>query len=563
MGEILVNQVDAEQNVRNLDEIQNQSRELEAVFASFAGLLQQIKAAGDSQAVANLNQKINKAQDLFMAVTTGLTAAASQFKENTAGRRLALDELQDQALHVRMLPVATIFALYPRVVRDAASACGKSVKLKIAGEKTELDKRILEEIADPLMHIIRNCVDHGIEFACDRTAAGKPEQGLISLTAAQRGDRVEIVVEDDGAGLDPARIKAAAVRHELISGDDALSDEEAVELIFHPGLSTAAAVTAISGRGVGLDVVKNNIEKLEGTVTVDSVCGAGTRFVVSLPVTLAVIPGLVVGSGETKFVIPMAAVQELVAVAQSDVQSLGSQRGFMMRGSAVPLVDLTEFLGGNITGAVNGKVRAVVVGAERFRLGLQVEQLIGEQEIVIKPLGSYLPRLPLIAGATILGNGEVVLVLNVNELVREAKHGIRRRQVAPQRSPAAAGSRTRRSVLVVDDSLVVRELQRNILEAAGYEVEMAVDGNDALSHLSRRPVDCVVTDVEMPGMDGFRLTSAIRQTGEICDIPVVMVSSRGSEDDKLKGVEAGANAYVVKGSFDQQGLLDTIERLVA
>ena len=563
MGEILVNQLDAEHGVRDLSSIQSRLNELDSAMASLVGQVRLLREAGDTEKLEKLSQKLNKAQDLFAAVTNGLGSAISRLNENTAVRRLALDELQDQALHVRMLPLSTIFGLYPRVVRDAAKACGKKVQLKISGEKTELDKHILEELADPLMHIIRNCVDHGVEFANERVAAGKEEQGLVHLSAAQRGDRVEITVTDDGGGIDPARVKAAAVNKGLIGRSDDLTDAEAMEMIFWPGFSTAEAVTAISGRGVGLDVVKNNIEKLEGNVTVESSPGSGTRFVISLPVTLAVIPGFVVSCGGANFVIPMAAVRELVSVPEQEIQSLGNQRGFLMRGSAVPLVDLSEHLGGGATGAANGKVYVAVVGAESQLLGLQVENLIGEQEIVIKPLGSFLPRLPYIAGATILGDGEVVLVLNINQLVRGVRSSVASARTVGQKQDKRAASRGRKSVLVVEDSLVVRELQKNILEAAGFLVETAVDGNDSLAHLSQGPVDCVITDVEMPGMDGFHLTSAIRHTEEIKEIPVVIVSSRNSEEDKKKGVEAGANAYVVKGSFDQQGLLNTIERLVA
>lgn len=564
MGEILVNQVDTEDRVRELALIHSKTRELKSVFTALHDQIEQLSGATDQSKLDSIYRQMNKVEDVFVSAVDELGMAASKLKENTANRRLALDELQDQALHVRMLPLATIFSLYPRVVRDAASTSGKKAVLKISGENTELDKRILEQVADPIMHIIRNCVDHGIEIPTERIRAGKPEEGLVKLSAVQRGDRVEIEVEDDGAGINPEKIKATAVRKGLISADEELSPEDAIELIFRPGFSTAESVTAISGRGVGLDVVKNNIEKLEGSVTVESSPGYGTKFVVSLPVTLAVISGLLVECNQSKFVIPMASVQEIVAVAPQDIKSLGNQRGFLVRGSAVPLVDLLEFLGGEPTVSEKEKAQVVTVGAERYRLGLQVGRLVGEQEIVIKSLGDFLPRLPYIAGVTILGSGEPVLVLNINEIVRKVKEGARSKH-RPQPPPANKDSnkKQKKSVLVVEDSLVVRELQRNILETAGYTVETAVDGNDAMMRLKQHPVDCVVTDIEMPGMDGFDLTAAIRRTDELKDIPVVMVTSRSSEEDKRKGADVGANAYVVKGTFDQQNLLDVIERLVA
>ncbi len=562
MGEILVNQGDAEEKIGGLSQIQSRMREIKSLFAGLSDQVRRLKGEVEAERMDVIDQQIIRMEDTIARTVDEMGSVTKSIRENTNSRRLALDDLQDQALHVRMLPIATVFSLYPRVARNAAASTGKKVLLKVSGEKTELDKRILEQIADPLMHIVRNCVDHGIEPPAEREAVGKPRQGTVWLKASQRGDRVEIMVEDDGGGINPDKIRAAAAARGIIAEGDSLSDDEAVQLIFKTGFSTADAVTALSGRGVGLDVVRNNIEKLEGSVAVETEAGTGTKFRVSLPVTLAVINGLLVGSGDSRFIIPMASVKELVSLAPEDIQSLGTHKGFLMRGSAVPLIDLMEFLGGNATEAESRKLRVVIVGAERYRLGLIVGNLAGERETVIKSLGEFLPHLRFIAGVTVLGSGEPVLVLNINELVCAVKEGASSRE-ASRPVVAAAGEADRKAILVVEDSLVVREMQRNILEAAGYKVETAVDGNDALSRLSVKPVDCVVTDVEMPGMDGFHLTSAIRRNKEISDIPVIMVSSRSSDDDKRKGAEAGANAYVVKGSFDQQNLLDTIYRLVA
>ncbi len=563
MGEILVNQSDAEDRIKEMASIHKSTDEIQHSFAALAQQIRKIKSGADETDLGDIQQRVNRMEDALSVTVDRLGAAATRLEDNTAGRKIALDDLQDQAMHVRMLPLGSIFSLYPRVVRDAAGACGKKVKLEISGEETEMDKRLLEQIADPLMHIMRNAVDHGIELPLQRTEQGKPEQGVIQLSAAQRGDRVEIEVADDGAGIIPEKIKAVAERKGLLGSDEQLSNEEAIELIFRPGFSTAEAVTTISGRGVGLDVVKNNIEHLEGSVLVESTPGQGTRFLVSLPVTLAVINGMLVESGDAKFVIPMTAVQELVAVDKEELQSLGSHPGFILRGSAVPLVNLLQFLGGFPPGDREGRAQVVVVRAERYRLGLEVGRLVGEQELVIKSLGGFLPRMPYVAGVTVMGDGQAVLVLNINQLVRDIKNGGKEWRPAAGGEAAEGASGPRRSILVVEDSLVVRELQRNILQAAGYEVETAVDGNDAMTHLMERQVDCVVTDLEMPGMDGLNLISAIRRTDDLKDIPVVMVTSRNSEEDKRRGVEAGANAYVTKGTFDQQNLLDTIKRLVA
>ncbi|MBI5870557.1 MAG: hybrid sensor histidine kinase/response regulator [Actinobacteria bacterium] len=563
MGEILVNQIDSESQVHDLAVLQREARELREVFGTLVGQAESLKDNADDDHIASLSQHLTQAEEQAGIIAGSLEAAASRFKENTSSRRLALDELQDRTLHVRMLPLSSIFGLYPRVVRDASNSGGKLVRFETSGEETELDKRILEQVADPLMHIIRNCIDHGIESPEDRIAAGKPEQGKLRLSAYQRGDRVEIEIEDDGAGIDVARIRDVALEKGLIGEHDELSSEDAIELLFRPGFSTSASVTDISGRGVGLDVVKNNIEKLEGFVSVESDVGAGTIFTVSLPVTLAVIKGLLVESNEIRLVIPLVSVQEMVAVPDEEIQSLGAHKGFLMRESAIPIIDLLGHLGGGHTSRSGGKTQVVVIETGNFRLGLEVGRLLGEQEVVIKPLGTFLGKLPNVAGATILGNGEAVLVLNTSELAREVKKGAHVKTQSRIQKEVRPVSESRKTVLVVEDSLVVRELQRNILEAAGYLVQTAVDGEDALEYLLKQPADCVVTDIEMPRMNGFDLTSAIRKNRDFKDTPVIMVTSCSSDDDRKRGLDVGANAYVIKGSFDQQNLLNTIGRLVA
>ncbi|MHB9111363.1 MAG: hybrid sensor histidine kinase/response regulator [Thermoleophilia bacterium] len=563
MGEILVNQIDSESQVHDLTALQREARELREVFGALVGQAEGLKENADADQIASLSQHLTQAEEQAGVIAGSIEAAASRFKENTSSRRLALDELQDRTLHVRMLPLSTIFGLYPRVVRDASNSGGKLVRFETSGEDTELDKRILEQVADPLMHIIRNCIDHGIESPEARVAAGKPEQGKLRLSAYQRGDRVEIEIEDDGAGIDSARIREVALEKGLIGEHDELTADDAIELLFRPGFSTSASVTDISGRGVGLDVVKNNIEKLEGFVSVESDIGAGTIFTVSLPVTLAVIKGLLVESNEIRLVIPLVSVQEMVAVPEDEVQSLGAHKGFLMRDSAIPIIDLLDHLGGGHTSRSGGKTQVVVIETGNFRLGLEVGKLLGEQEVVIKPLGTFLGKLPNVAGATILGNGEAVLVLNTNELAREVKKGAHVKTQSRIQKEVRPVSESRKTVLVVEDSLVVRELQRNILEAAGYLVQTAIDGEDALEYLLKQPADCVVTDIEMPRMNGFDLTSAIRKNRDFKDTPVIMVTSCSSDDDRKRGLDVGANAYVIKGSFDQQNLLNTIGRLVA
>lgn len=563
MGEILVNQIGTEGQVNDLAHVQGRCHELKDLFDSISKQVESMRESASLDQVEVLTQRLNKAGDAAAEMVNAIDRTATGLKESTASHKLALKELHDSTLNVRMLPLATIFSLYPRVVRDAARSCGKDVVLKISGEKTELDKRILEQISDPLLHIIRNCVDHGIENPADRIKAGKPEKGVIHLSAEQRGDVVDICIEDDGAGIDYKKVRQVAVARSLISSEEDLSEEDAASLIFKPGFSTADSVTDISGRGVGMDVVKTNIEKLDGTVTVSSVPGESTKITVSMPITLVVITGLIARAGGAKYVIPVSSVQEMVALDAGDIQSLGSQRSFLMRDTTVPLVNLVEILGGEVESSGRDRVYAVVVQSGRQWLGLEVDGLLGEKEIVIKPLSAFMPQHPFVGGVSILSSGEIVVVLNVYEILSAMEDG--RKMVLTAKTPGnVARQRTQaKAVLIVEDSLVVRELQKNILEAAGYRVDTAVDGKDALIHLEKEPVDCIVTDIEMPGMDGFDLTSAIRKSEHLSEMPVVMVTSLNSEDDKRRGIEVGADAYVIKGTFDQQNLLDTIERLVA
>lgn len=564
MGEVMVNQLDTESQVDNLGDIQNRICELQTTFAGISREVDDLKKDIDPGRIAVLDQQLHQAGENAQSVLKQLDSTASSLKVNTANRRIALDELQDSTLHVRMLPIASIFGLYPRVVRDAAGSCGKKVRLIVEGENTELDKRILEQVSDPLIHIIRNSVDHGIELPSHRVQAGKPEEGTVRLSAAQRGDKVEITVEDDGAGIDPAKLRQSGIAQGVISPDDEITDEEALELIFRNGFTTASQVTSISGRGVGLDVVRTNIEKLEGSVRIDSVPGEGTRLTVSLPATLAIFAGLLIACNQAMFVIPLSSVQEMVSIKRGDIQTLGNQRVFILRGNATPLIDLLDFLGNEVTEAKSGNVNAVVVGDGRNQIALEVGSFLGEQEVVIKSLGTFLPRLPNIAGITILADGEAVVVLNVIELITSIRSGSKRSSPNPRTTAGFDDLPVRIArVLIVEDSLVVRELQRNILESAGYKVVTAVDGEDALSQLSRNEIDCIVTDIEMPRMNGFDLVTAVRKNEATSDTPVIIVSSLNNEDDKKRGMGVGADAYVIKGTFDQQNLLTTIERLVA
>ena len=468
-----------------------------------------------------------------------------------------LNELQEKTMRARMVPVATVTDSLQRAVRDLARSTNKTVRWEVRGEDTELDRGMLEQLAEPLVHLVRNAVDHGIEPADERESVGKPAHAVVRLHAMQLGSEVILAVSDDGRGIDLARVREEATRR----GSDAstLSDDEALYLIFRSGLSTAGFISDVSGRGVGLDVVKQAVDAARGRIEVRSNPGEGTEFRIVVPITLAVLPCLLLELGGKRFAVPMHSV--LVAQEGELEATHAEGRPVVWLGNqAVPLSDLANVLG--MPGAATGPT--IVLSGVTRRHAFRADALFGQRDVVVKGLGRLLPRLDVLAGASVEPDGSILLVLDAPGLIDRAR--ARRHRAVPSiaEAPAATvGPAARRgSILVVDDALTVRELQRSILERAGYEVRTADDGVDALARLAEHPSDLVLTDVEMPRMDGFALVEAIRARPSLSTIPVVILTSRASDEDRRRGLEAGADGYIVKSAFDESSLLDAVERLL-
>ena len=459
------------------------------------------------------------------------------------GERL-FDELKDAAIKMRTLPLSTITGPLPRAVRDIAAAEGKDVELVVTGDDTELDRVILESLSEPLVHLIRNAVGHGIETAAERKRAGKPKRATVELRAEQRGGSIEIVVRDDGRG----------VSEEVL--EEGRRSGSLADVLARAGYSTAAEVTDLSGRGVGLDAVKRHVESFGGTVEVRSEPGKGTEIVLVLPLALALIEVLLVERGGQAFGVPLGSVEEAIAV--EDTLTLEGRPALELRGRSVPLSDLADLIGA-ASPALPSRAPAIVVTAGGRRAAAACDRLLGEDEVVVKPLGVLLPSARGYLGAAILGDGRVALLLDPAALTRANSARLRKRPDVP----SAATERLAPKVLVVEDSYTVRELQRSILEAAGYRVETARDGKEGLDRVEGdEEIELVITDLEMPEMDGLELTRAIRGRGDRSSLPIVIVTSRGGDEDRARGIEAGADAYMIKRAFDQQTLLDTVERLV-
>ena len=472
--------------------------------------------------------------------------------------RLAV-ELRHQILGIRMQPLAVVFDTVPRAVRDLSRHFGKEVGLVITGGEVELDRRIIEALGEPLLHLIRNALDHGIEAPAAREAAGKPARGHLAIQAQAKGNRVVLEIEDDGAGIAPATLRETAVRTGLLKPEAAatLSDAEALDLIFLPGFSTSRLITDVSGRGIGMEVVRKSIERLRGSVAVESALERGTRFILDLPFSLAMLSALFVRSGGVTYAIPAGAVERIVRLQPGELQSLEGRQAMRLEGETIPLVDLGALLGGSSEPRGEAAVNAVLLRAGARRVGFFVDEVLDGAEVVQKDLGAFLRDVEGVAGATVLGTGEVVLILDPSALIRAARGA----PAAPRELPKESVQAPAR-LLLVEDSLIARDLERTILESAGYDVDVALDGIDALERLRTGTYDLIVTDIEMPRMDGFALLERIRTQERTRDLPVVVVTNRERSEDKRRGMELGADAYILKSGFDQSSLLDTIRQLI-
>ena len=486
-------------------------------------------------------------------------------KAMAADRRQAeglLRNLLEGAKGILMLPASTLLQGFPKMVRDLARDLGKEVELTLSGGEIEMDKRILEGMKDPLIHLVRNAVDHGIESSEDRLALGKGSVGRLTLSVSHvEGGQAEIVLADDGAGIDGGKLRRSAVKAALLTEEEALalSDEAALALIFRSGLSTSPLITDVSGRGLGMAIVQEGVEALGGKISLQSERGRGTTFRIALPLTLATFRGVLVEEWEQIFVVPTSKVERVARIDGAQVRRIEGRELISLGGRPVALVRLGSLLG--LAPAERGggeeKLSVVVLSASGLSVAFAVDRVVGEQEVLLKSLGRQLRHVPNVAGATVLGSGRVVPVLNVKELLEGVSRG-----GGAGLSLSEGEAESRRSVLVVEDSITSRALIRNILTSAGYDVEAAVDGQEAWELLSGRSFDIVVSDVEMPRMNGFELTAKIRGDASMADLPVVLVTSLDSPRDRERGIDAGADAYIVKSHFDQGNLIEVMGRLL-
>ncbi len=472
-----------------------------------------------------------------------------------------LYDLNSEVKNTLMLPFGYLTEQFPTMVWDIAKELGKKIKFEIKGDNLQVDKRILEGLKDPLVHILRNAIDHGIEYPEERIKAGKEEKGKISLEFAQSEDgKINIVITDDGKGLDTEQIKGTAISRGIISEEEAdkLNENQIRSLIFKSDFSTAKVVTELSGRGLGMAIVEEKINKLEGTIKVDSEKGKGTKITLTVPIVLSSVRGLLIETGGQKFAINIGQITSVIRRKKEEILTVENRETIEYSGKRVPIVNLASVLKLTVATEEKEELLLLVFSAENNYLAVSIDKLLEEEEMLIKPLPPQFKNLAFVESATILPQGEIVPILKISDIFKAVKKGVDSVYFVKEKKDA----KKRKKILVVDDSVTSRVLISDILSSVGYDVTSASDGKEAWTELQQKDFDLVVTDVEMPRMNGFELTKKIRQSSDFPDLPVVLVTGLSKREDKEKGIEAGANAYIVKSDFEQGTLLEIIRKYV-
>lgn len=561
VGEVVINKMKASVIIAQTKRLSKLSKEVQKSISSLNEVIKKDFSPQDGEVTKLLSQCDAQMQKLREHTLNLYDHASTQAFHLDP----VIDELQANMKKVKLLPLSTIFDGFPRMVRDIASQQGKEVNLVISGEETELDKKVLEGIKAPLIHILRNCIDHGIEGPDVRVALDKQRYGTIKVSAFHEADNVVITVEDDGRGMDIDEIKQTALKKRLVSSYDLeqMTDKEILNIVFMNGYSTSPVVTDVSGRGMGLDIVRRDITNLKGRVILDTQKNRETKFTLALPLTIAIIQVLLVEVQNMLFALPILPITESVKVNMDDVSTIEGRMAIQFREYIVPLVRLNEVLelppARDEEGKAKKEMSVVIATSLDRRVGFIVDKIVGEEEVFIKSLGKHLGKVKNVSGAIIMPTGEVVVVLDIADLI--AHSALSLSPVTGKRG-APKVKRKEKRILVVEDAFSTRELEKSILLTHGYLVDTAVDGLDALDRMTGTQYDLIVSDIEMPRMDGFELCRTLKKKEGYKNIPFVMVTALEKEEDKRRGIEIGAAAYIVKSAFEQMNLLDTVERLV-
>jgi two-component system chemotaxis sensor kinase CheA len=564
-SELLVARMHGEERQRQVNFLVRQhtrwQKEWRGVRASYIRLVRRLQDKDDEMATELSEMfKFLETNQRRLSDTLRLMAQLSQtvVQDNMHLSSLA-DQLQDDISGMRMIPFESIIGGFQRMVRDLARDLGKQVQLDVSSTALELDKTVLDSLKDPIMHLLRNAIDHGIEYPDDREAAGKPAIGHIALSIEQRGSEIQVHVSDDGRGIDTRRVRQSAVKAGLMSDAESmlLSEDEARLLIFHPGLTTTERVTSISGRGLGMDIIRDRVENMRGRVSLQSTVGHGTNVTLSVPVSLTRIRCILLRVGNEDYAVPSNMVVRMEKLPRSIVFAAEGRDMIHINERPMPLVSLAALLDVPSIQTDDERLAVLVLRAADRAIAFEVDDLYSEQELVLKSLGPEIARARYVGGAALLGSGDVMIVLDANDLVRGASGNslpYRRMRVD---LPTMQQRRLR--VLVVDDSITTRTLEKNILETAGFHVLVAMDGVEGWRMINENELDVIISDVEMPNMNGLELTARIKENAQTRDIPVILLTSLAKPEQREAGLRAGANAYLVKSQFDQGELLQTIQ----
>ncbi len=582
--------------VRRLDDIEkltilweNWSREAFVNRLAFDQIETDKNGSPQNAIVIQFHNYYQRTEERLERLGTLVNRLKNRVDEDTARLELIAEELELGIRTLRLLPLSTIFNLFPRAVRDLAKREGKEVELVIEGAETKADKRILEEMKDPLMHMIRNAIDHGIETPTERENFGKPPAATLRIKGYHTASNIIIEVADDGRGLNLDRIKQTAVKRNICTPEElaTMTESQIHSLIFAAGFSTRTFVTEISGRGVGLDVVRTNVEALKGSIQVESISGKGCTFLLQVSTSLATANVLILAVAGIAYALPIEFVEMAKMVAYADIFAIEGKATILSDDRPLSVAYLADLLELNNTELLpknrewrqeswreinrkteresltsdSPKMPCIILKVGEERLGLFIDALIDEQDVVIKPQSRLLKRVRNVSGATILGTGEVCMVLNPHDLIKSVRKQVLSSGVGSARSPIETLSR-KQVILLAEDSIATRTQEKRILEGAGYEVVTAVDGLDALNKLKTRYFDALISDVQMPNLDGLGLTVKIRQQKKYSELPIILVTSLASDEDRKRGADAGANAYIPKGTFNQDVLIETLKRLV-
>ncbi|WP_213153298.1 hybrid sensor histidine kinase/response regulator [Pseudomonas carnis] len=543
-------------SLQRLKRIQSNSlRALDALDGQLKSLDLNLEA---QEALADTRRLLSEAQALLAEKNAELDEFGWQ-----AGQRAQV--LYDTALACRMRPFADVLAGQVRMVRDLGRSLGKQVRLEIEGEKTQVDRDVLEKLEAPLTHLLRNAVDHGIETPEQRVLAGKPAEGLIRLRASHQAGLLVLELSDDGNGVDLERLRGTIVDRHLSPVETALrlSEEELLTFLFLPGFSLRDKVTEVSGRGVGLDAVQHMVRQLRGAVVLEQTAGQGSRFHLEVPLTLSVVRSLVVEVGEEAYAFPLAHIERMCDLAPDDIVQLEGRQHFWHEGRHVGLVAASQLLQRPPGQSPSDTLKVVVIRERDAVYGIAVERFIGERTLVVLPLDDRLGKVQDISAGALLDDGSVVLIVDVEDMLRSVDKLLntgRLERIARRSQQATEAPRKR--VLVVDDSLTVRELQRKLLLNRGYEVAVAVDGMDGWNALRSEDFDLLITDIDMPRMDGIELVTLLRRDSRLQSLPVMVVSYKDREEDRRRGLDAGADYYLAKASFHDDALLDAVVELI-